>query len=85
MLRRGSGRGIAANFGNAEDGFPAVVDRNVVCRHMIAKTGGCEGTFGPAIVDTGEVPVYFLGRSISVQLVADVDEMLYYGDINVVN
>lgn len=85
VLGGGCSRGVAVDLGNAEDGLPAVVDGDIVCRYMIAKARGCEGTFGPAVVDTGKVPVHFFWRSISIKLIADVNEVLHYGDINIVD
>jgi len=69
------GGGGAADFGDAEDGFPAVEDDGGggVVGGGVAEAGGGESTFGPAVVDAGEVPFNFVGGGITVQLVADVD------------
>ena len=42
----------------------------------IPETCGGKGTFGPAIVDASEMPVYVVRGGVAVKLVADVDEML---------
>ena len=85
VLGGGRGRGIATNLGNAEDGLPAAVDGVIIRGHVVAETRGCQGTFGPAVVDAGEVPVYSLWRGISIQLIADVNEVLHYGDVDIID
>ena len=75
---------LAADFSDTEDGFPAV-ETGFVLGGGVAETGGGEGAFGPAVVDAGEVPVYFVGGGVSVELVADVDEVLDGCDVDVVD
>lgn len=51
---------------------------------VVAETCGCEGAFCPSVVDVAEVPVYRIGGSVSIELVADVDEVLYRSEVDVV-
>ena len=84
----GDGRGavLAANVGDAEDGLPALKGRDVALpRGREAEAGGGEGPLGPAVVDAGEVPVHRVRGRVAVQLVADVDEVLDGGDVDVVD
>ena len=84
----GDGRGavLAANVGDAEDGLPALKGRDVALpRGREAEAGGGEGPLGPAVVDAGEVPVHRVRGGVAVQLVADVDEVLDGGDVDVVD
>ena len=84
----GDGRGavLAADVGDAEDGLPALKGRDVALpRGREAEAGGGEGPLGPAVVDAGEVPVHRVRGGVAVQLVADVDEVLDGGDVDVVD
>ena len=85
VLGRGRGAVLAANVGDAEDGLPALVDRRVAFGRREAKTGGGEGPFGPAVVDAGDVPVHRVRGGVAVKLVADVNEVLNGGDVDVVD
>lgn len=75
----------AADFGDAEDGLPAIEARRVALRGGEAEAGGGEGPFGPAVVDAGEVPVYRVRGGVAVELVADVDEVLHGCYVDVVD
>ena len=76
----------AADLGDAEDGLPGFVRLGVGGRGgRVAEAGGGEGALGPAVVDAGEVPVYLVRGGVSVQLVADVDEVLDDGYVDVVD
>ena len=82
----GGGRAVlAADFRHAEDGLPALVGRRVALRGGEAEAGGGEGSFGPAVVDAGEMPVDGVRSGVAVKLVADVDEVLHRGDVDVVD
>ena len=82
----GGGRTVqAADFRHAEDGLPAFVGRRVALRGGEAEAGGGEGSFGPAVVDAGEMPVDGVRSGVAVKLVADVDEVLHRGDVDVVD
>ena len=48
----GSGTGITTNFRDTEDRLPALKGLLVTFGRGIAKAGGGECTFGPAVVDT---------------------------------
>ncbi len=74
-----------ADFRHAEDGLPALKGRHVALRGGESEAGGGEGSFGPAVVDAGEVPVYGVRGRVTVKLVADVDQMLHRGDVDVVD
>ena len=78
----GSGRG-AADFGNAEDGFPAV--DFIVGGGRVAESSRCEGSLGPAAVNSGQMPLHRLRGGISVQLIANVDQGLDTGHVHVVD
>ena len=83
----GVGGGVAAaELGDGEDGFPAggAVGGGGV-RGGVAEAGGGEGALSPAVIDAGEVPVDFVGGGVAVELVADVDEVLDRGDVDVVD
>lgn len=81
----GGGRRGAADVGDGEDGFPAGEDRVAVRWGWVAETGRGESALGPAVRDAGEVPVYLVGACVAVELVADVDEVLDGGDVDVVD
>ncbi len=51
----------------------------------VAEAGGGEGALGPAVGDAGEMPVDLVRACIAVELVADVDEVLDGGDVDVVD
>ena len=74
---------MAADFSDAEDGFPAL--ETLALRGWVAETGRGEGAFCPAVVDAGEMPVYFVGGGVAVELVADVDKMLDGCDVDVID
>ena len=42
----------------------------------VPKASGSQGTFGPAVVDRGKVPLYGFRRGVAIQLCAYVDEAL---------
>lgn len=85
LLCKGCCRLVAANLGDGEDGLPARHHAIVLGRGGIAEAGGNEGTLGPAVVDVREVPVDGGWRSVIVQLVAHINELLDRGDVNIVN
>ena len=67
----------AADFRDAEDGFPAVRFGTFGFGGVVAEAGGGEGTLAPAAVNIAKVPVDRIGSSVAVKLVADVDEILH--------
>ena len=75
----------AANLRYAEDGLPTLIDGRVAFRGGKSEAGGGEGSFGPAVVDAGDMPVYRVRGGVAVQLVADVDEMLDGCDVDIVD
>lgn len=75
---------LAADFSDAENGFPAL-ETGIALRGWVAETGGGEGAFCPAVVDAGEMPVYSVGGGVAVELVADVDEVLDGCDVDVID
>lgn len=75
----------AADFRDAEDGLPAFEAGGVALRGGKAEAGGGEGSFAPAVVDAGEVPVYRIWGGVAVELVADVDEVLHGCYVDVVD
>ncbi len=44
-----------------------------------------ELALGPAVADACHVPVDDVGRGVPVELVADIDELLHRGDVDVVD
>lgn len=70
-----SGAVLTANLSDAENRFPAS-ETLLALRCWVAESGGCKGAFGPAVVDAGEMPIYFVGGRVAVELVADVEEVL---------
>ena len=66
---------LTADLSHAENGFPAS-ETQLALRCWVPKSGGCKRAFGPAVVDAGKMPIYFVGGRIAVELVADVEEVL---------
>ena len=71
----GGGAILAADLSDAENGFPARKTQ-LALRRWVTESGGCKGAFCPAVVDAGEMPIYFVGSRVAVELVADVEEVL---------
>lgn len=78
------GAGGPADLGHAEDGFPAVVFL-ARWRRGVSEPGGRQGPFRPAVGDACKVPLHRLGRRVAVELVADVDEVLHAGHVDIVD
>ena len=76
---------MAANIGDGEDGFPALETGVGALGGGIAESGTAEGALRPAVGDAGHVPVDLVGSGVAVELVADVDEMLDGGYVDVVD
>ena len=85
VLRGRRGAVHPADFRHAEDGLPALKGRRVSLRGGESEAGGGEGSFGPAVIDAGEMPVYGVRGRVTVKLVADVDQMLHRCDVDVVD
>jgi hypothetical protein len=79
----GGGGGGTADLSDAEDGLPAA--ELLGGEGEIAEAGGDEGALGPAVVDAGDVPLDGGGGGVAVELVADVDEVLDGGDVDVID
>ena len=75
---------MAADLSDTENGFPAL-ETWLALRGWVTETGGGKGAFCPAVVDAGEMPVYFFRSGVAVKLVADVDEVLDGRDVDVVD
>lgn len=83
-LRMGCSRRASFDFSHAENWLPTV--ESVFGRgRREAEAGRCESSLGPAVVDVSEVPLHGLRRSIEVELVANVDQVLHRGHIHVVD
>ena len=78
-------RSSASDFGNGENGFPSCEDPAAIRRRRIPETSARKGALSPAVVDAGEMPVDFVGGGVAVELVADVDEVLDGGDVDIVD
>ena len=85
VLRGGRGAVLAADLRDAKDGLPSLEAGHVASRGWETEAGGREGSFGPAVVDAGKVPIYGVRGGVAVKLVADVDEILDRGDVDVVD
>ena len=85
VLRGSRGAVLAADLRHAEDGLPALEAGHVASRGRVTEAGGREGSFGPAVVDARKVPIYSVRCGVAVKLVADVDEMLDRGDVDIVD
>ena len=76
---------LAADLRYAEHGLPTLIDGRGALRGGKSEAGGSEGSFGPAIVDAGDMPVHRVRGGVAVQLVADVDEVLDGCDVDIVD
>ena len=76
---------LAADFRHAEDGLPAFVDRRVALRSGEPEAGRGEGSFRPAVVDAGDMPVYCVRGGVAVQLVANINQVLDRCDVHIVD
>jgi hypothetical protein len=81
----GSSAVITAKVSDGEDGLP--VSGSLVVRTGSAETesSSSQGTLGPSVLNIGKVPVNNLGGGKLVQLVADINQSLNRGNINVVD
>lgn len=77
--------GAATDFSNAEDWLPPFKAGFAVRRRRVSKTSRGQSTFGPPIVDAGEMPVNTAGSRVLVELVANIDEMLHRCNIDIVH
>lgn len=84
ILRDGGGALITAYFGNTEERLPAF-NGTIARWGGIAEAGRCQGTLGPSVVDAGNMPVDFVGGGVTVELVANIDEVLDGGNVDVVD
>lgn len=85
VFRSGRRTILSADFSHAENRLPALKGHRVTLSRGKAEAGGGEGSFGPAVVDAGEMPVYGVRDSIAVELIADVDEVLDACDVDIVD
>ena len=76
---------LSANFRHAEHGLPTLKGLRPGLRSGEPETGGGQGPFSPAVVDAGDMPVYDVRGGVTVELVADVDEVLDGCDVDVVD
>ena len=82
-LGHGSRGSRATDLGDGENCFPA--GESEIVRGREAEAGRGKGSLGPAIVNARHVPVDAVRGSVEVELVADVDEVLYGGNVHVVD
>ena len=66
---------LPTNFRDGENRLPALEHWGVgvTQRGRVPEACARQGAFGPAVVDAGEVPVYFVRGGIAVELVAHID------------
>ena len=76
---------MAADFGDGEDWLPALEPFGASLGRRVAKASAGEGTLCPAVVDAGHMPVYFVGGCVAVELVANIDQILDGGYVDVVD
>lgn len=74
----------ASNLSYTENWLPSLEGIFAVNRR-IAKAGVREGTLGPTIIDACEMPLHALGCSVSIELVANIDQVLNRGKVDVVD
>ena len=85
VLRGRRGTVQPANLRDAENGLPAPEARGVALGGGKPEASGGKGSFGPAVVDAGEMPVHGVRGRVAAELVADVDEVLHGCDVDVVD
>lgn len=85
VLCSSGGAGVPANFGNAEEGLPALEDIGIAHWRWITEAGRGKGALGPAVVDACKMPVNLVRGRVAIELVAHVDQMLHRGNIHVVD
>ena len=75
----------SADFRHAKNRLPALNGRRITSGSGKPEASGGKGSFTPAVVDAGEMPVYGVGGGVTVKLVADVDEVLHRCDVDIVH
>ena len=85
ILRGRRGAVHSADFRDAENRLPALKSRHTVLRGGEPEASRGKGSFAPAVVDAGDMPVYGVRGGVAVKLVADIDEVLHRCDVDVVN
>ena len=80
----GGGGALAAEFRDGKDGLPAL-EAFLALRGRVTEAGAGERAFGPAIVDAGQMPVYFVWSGVAVELVANINKVLDGGYVDVVD
>lgn len=68
---------------DAEDRLPTLEDTTFGSR--ISKTSRRESSSRPSVVDVCKVPLHLLGSSVAIKLVANINEVLDRGDIDIVD
>lgn len=75
----------SADFRHAKNRLPALKGWRITLRSGEPEASGGKGSFSPAIVDAGEMPIYGVRGGVTVKLVADVDEVLHRCDVDIVH
>jgi len=88
VIDRSTASHLLTDISNAVQWLPGSlsvlsIGLNVLGR--VTETGGCESALGPAVADTGEVPVNVVWRGEFVEGVASVNKCLNGRDVDVVN
>ncbi|KAG9859398.1 sulfate permease, partial [Aureobasidium melanogenum] len=66
---------VLSVFSNTEDRLPALVFFTLFSR--VAKASSCKSSSSPAVVDMSKVPLNLLWVGVTIELVANIDEVLY--------
>lgn len=83
-LRMSRSRCSSFDLSHTEDWLPPV-EPIIRGRCRVAETCGRQCSFRPAVVDMSEVPLNSARRSIEIELVANIDQVLDRSHINIVN
>lgn len=78
------GRVIPTNLGHTKNRFPATILAAIMFRWE-PEPSADESALGPSVVDAGKVPINGLRGSVLVELVANINELLNTGDVDVVD
>jgi len=82
----GCGTAGTSHLGHTEDRFPSVeTGVLVVGGRWESETGRGERAFCPSVVDAGNVPLHLLRACVSVELVADINQVLDRSNIDIVD
>jgi len=79
------GRTGTSEFSDGEDWLPAGVMSFAFCNSWVAEASRDKSAFSPAVVDGCEMPVDDPRSGVFIELIADVNELLDGGNVDVVD